>query len=440
MTMLEILFLSVFCMFAASELATPALSGSQYTEFAATRDGAHVPAAVVGEDSVGSKTHSYREAATGLILNKRIIKEERAPQSQTHDVTFVITQRNMDELTRILHDISDPESVNYGHHMSSMEIADLTRNPGSSSNVANYLKESGASILSETLYGEYIKARASVQVWEQIFNTEFHTYALQPLESDNAEHSADGAIKRFVRAEKYSVPMVLDAHVTSVLNTVQMIPMNTRRKSSKHESISSDSKASFNGAVYPGILNEAYNIDSNIGHPRATQAVYETNNVSFSPHDLAAFQLQYGLPLLPVNKSIGGHSQDSYCIKNSNVCGEGSLDIQYLMAISQSPTTYLYVNYNYDSDFLMSLANTTNPPLVISYSYGYPEHEVMASEHDAFNVQAIKLSAMGVTIVASSGDDGVPGTITGTSKCAYTPQCIGTSPYVLSIGATRVSL
>ena len=422
------LFIPVWCLLAATELTTTVFCRSLQKKQAATGFGAHISAHTIE----GVKTHSYREAATGLILHDRIIKEDKVHQLQTHDVIFVIKQRNMDELTTILHDISDPDSVNYGKHMSALEIANLTRNPGSYSSVVKYLNASGASIVSETLHGEYITARASIQVWEQMFNTEFYTYALHPLESDSS------AIKRFARAEEYSVPMVLDLHVTSVLNTVQMLQTQPR-KPVEREGISTDSKASFNGAVYPATLNAAHNIDSNVGHPRATQAVFETINQSFSPSDLTAFQHRYGLPVIPVNKSIGGHARDSYCIKDGKyVCGEGSLDIQYITTISQSPTTYYYVEDWSFSDFLMLVANTTNPPLVISFSYGFAENYTSNSDLDAFNDQAIKLSAMGVTIVSASGDEGAPSTISHTAQCGHQPEFIGTSPYVLSVGATRV--
>ena len=51
----------------------------------------------------------------------------------------------MYELLRILHDISDPESVNHRKHMSAGEIVDLTRTPGSQSSLVKHLNESGAS-------------------------------------------------------------------------------------------------------------------------------------------------------------------------------------------------------------------------------------------------------------------------------------------------------
>ena len=435
------LFITLLYVFAATELTFTVLSQSLPTEQADSFDGAIDSVRIVGEGSEGFKSHSFREAATGLILNDRIIKEDRVPLLQTHDVIFVIKQRNLDELTQILHDISDPESVRYGQHMSAMEIADLTRNPGSRSSVVNYLNASGASIVSETLYSEYITARASVQVWEQMFDTEFYTYALHPLESDYGGQSDESAIKRVVRAEEYSVPTVLDAHVTSVMNTVQLIPLQSPRLSIP-ENMSPGSNAALNGSAYPAILNAAYNIDSNIGHPRATQAVFETINQTFSPNDLAAFQQQYGLPLIPVNRSIGGHAQDSYCIKDvDRVCYEGNADVQYIMAVSQSPTTYFYMDSNSSfADFVTLLANMTNPPLVVSVSYINYEIEVHSSELDAFNVQAIKLGAMGVTLVVSSGDNGVTFFTTNYSECSYEPTFLSTSPYVLSIGGTKVCL
>ena len=439
--MLRGLFIPLWCLLAATELTTTAFCRSLLVEQADTGNGYHASAHIDGGGSKEVKTHSYRSAATGLILDKRIMKEERAHPLETHDVIFVIKQRNMDELTRILHDISDPQSVNYGQHMSAAEIADLTRNPGSRSSVVKHLKSSGASIVSETSYGEYITARASIQVWEEMFNTVFYTYALQPSESDYGQPSDKSGVKRFVRAEEYSVPMVLDKHVTSVLNTVQMIHVHYQRLPIL-ESMSSVANTAFDGSVYPAILNEAYNIDSNIGHPRATQAVYESLDQFFSPNDLTAFQERYGLPLIPVNQSIGDHSSDSHCIANWYDCVEPSLDIQYITAISQSPTTNYYMpDASIFADFLTELANTINPPLVVSISYNRYESGTDISELEAFNVQAIKLSAMGVTIVTSSGDDGVSGfKTTDSSQCAYQPNYMSTNPYVLSIGGTRVCL
>ena len=83
----------------------------------------------------------------------------------------------------------------------------------------------------------------------------------------------------------------------------------------------------------------------------------------------------------------------------------------------------------------------SKPPLVFSISYGMEERFVTSSERDAFNTQAMKLGAMGVTIVAASGDDGA---ITrevriSIAECKYAPLFPASSPYVVAVGATMVS-
>ena len=52
-----------------------------------------VSARMVGEVSDEVRRHSYREAATGLVVNNRIIKEDRVHPLRTHHVVFVIKQR-----------------------------------------------------------------------------------------------------------------------------------------------------------------------------------------------------------------------------------------------------------------------------------------------------------------------------------------------------------
>ena len=95
------LVILLWCLFAATELTTTVLCRSLPTDQADACDEADVSARIVGEVSEGVRTHSYREAATGLIRNDRIVKEDRVPLMQSHDVIFEIKQRNMDELTRI---------------------------------------------------------------------------------------------------------------------------------------------------------------------------------------------------------------------------------------------------------------------------------------------------------------------------------------------------
>jgi hypothetical protein len=73
-----------------------------------------------------------------------------------------------------------------------------------------------------------------------------------------------------------------------------------------------------------------------------------------------------------------------------------------------SPTTHWYTDIlpRYFDQWLINVANSENPPLVFSISYGIEEQDVAdfnPDVFDAFDTQAAKLGVMGVTVVASSG-------------------------------------
>jgi Pro-kumamolisin, activation domain len=351
---------------------------------------------VSGHESV--RDHVFRESAAGLAARVDLIKKDRAPRDHHHEVIFAVQQKNLEELTRILHDISDPDSDNYGQHKTREMIEELTSNPNSREVILNYLLLVGATVTSESLYGEYITARAPITLWENLFDTEFFSF----------HHSKVGTerVTEVMRAERYSVPRDLHEHVASVFHTVQMPlaiwgrplmePVENYTSHIRHNTVT--------GVVTPSLLNSYYRINSNIGSFRASQAVFETIGQYFSPNDLLGFQQYYGLPEQPVSRFIGGHVSDTVCTASPESCMEANLDVQYIMAVCQkSPTTHWYTDENSFANWLLAVANNANPPLVISISYGASEEAVTTSELNAFNIQAIKLGAMGVTILAASG-------------------------------------
>lgn len=76
-----------------------------------------------------------------------------------------------------------------------------------------------------------------------------------------------------------------------------------------------------------------------------------------------------------------------------------------------------------------------SPPLVFSISYGEAEFYVSDSEVVAFSNMAVKLGARGVTLVASSGDDGAVDSIArlNSSYCFYAPDFPASSPFVVAV-------
>lgn len=111
------------------------------------------------------------------------------------------------------------------------------------------------------------------------------------------------------------------------------------------------------------------------------------------------------------------------------------------MGISQvTPTIVLYDsigNFNHLGTWLVSVANMTNPPLVISISYAYYEAFFSQEEIDTWNTEAIKLGLQGVSIFTASGDTGVEGAYNDIAYCGYGPYFPATSPYITAVGATQ---
>ena len=378
-------------------------------------------------------SHVFKETIPLLLSRDDIEKRDRVPQDHVHNVVFVVQQRNMDELTRILHDVSDPASANYGQHMTKEEVSEMTSNPEARDAVLKYINANGATFVSETLSSEYITASAPISVWERVFNTEFYTFH---------KIRQDGRREMLVRAERYWLPNELDQHVDSVFNTIQMPFQSFGALPTKMKNPMHTTAYDLSAKITPQKLMAYYGVGESKGSASSTQAVFATIKQYFSPNDLKYFFKTMGLPEETVASSTGNHTSDIICIRDSSSCSEANLDVQYIMAASPgSPTSYMYTDETF-STWLMTVANMTSPPLVISISYGAEEAGVQYSDMNAFNTEAIKMGVIGITIVVASGDDGA---LTrkvrevGVSACAYSPFFPASSPYVVSVGATSVS-
>jgi subtilase family serine protease len=303
-----------------------------------------------------------RSHATNLASRSDLAERSSVPDDYIHNVVFVVQQRNMQELTRQLHDISDPTSLNYGNHLSKDQVTSLTRNAESLDAIVSYLQSNGASALSQSSSGDFINAKAPIAVWEKMFDTKFYLF------NANRGSRTDRA---FVRTESYSIPEELNAHVQGVLNMID-IPVVGRGGDFTSHNVQDARGAS-----------DRVPIDHAI--PQKIASYY---NMSDKQRDT---------------------DQDAA----TDDLGANGLN-----------------------DWLYNAADMANPPLVMSLSYGAEERHVPQAIQDAFLTQAIKLSVMGVTIVAASGDDGANSP---TSACGYQPLYLPSSPYVTAVGSTSVS-
>ena len=204
-------------------------------------------------------------------------------------------------------------------------------------------------------------------------------------------------------------------------------------------------EVSYDGYITPLVIKKYYNMSSSVkGSAASTQCAFGGIGQYFSPSDIFDIQTEFSPPARPVVASIGDHSSDIKCVNDQSACAEANLDLEYMMTVSEvSPTTYWYTDLFFN-EWLVTVANSISPPLVLSISYVITEKVVADGTHKAFTAQAIKLGTMGITIFAGSGDhgsnDGGSVNVKGLAGCGYDPLFPASSPFVVSVGATMVRM
>lgn len=146
------------------------------------------------------------------------------------------------------------------------------------------------------------------------------------------------------------------------------------------------------------------------------QSVFETNQESFSNKDLSFFQSTFSLHQQAA-VAVGGFETDSCALSGSSGAGcfEGNLDVQYITGTTGGSgvrTEVWHVDADTGDPFLnwiLAASNDPSPPAVTSISWGNDERYTSPSVMAAFEREAIKLAAIGVTILVSSGDNGAAG-------------------------------
>jgi subtilase family serine protease len=314
---------------------------------------------------------------------KRIPREtfkkiERSQKNTRHEVVIAVQQRNMDELEAIVLDRSTPGSAQYRSWLKHEEVGELIKNAGATAAVEEWLAKNGIEMTWKSIYGEYVKAAAPIEVWERLLNTEFYRF------EDKTTRRASGVTVH--RADEYSIPEHLLEHVYTIFNTVQTPPELNHPHVLPIEDVDVDSPTRALRGIHPvsvsalsskrvlnrdvdiNFLNDLYEISSNTGSPNQRQSVFQTNGQHFSPDDLNQFQDRNDIPqqaaLDPFNQATNNCDSDT--------CGEGNLDLQFMMGLAQQTGTVFWHVEGNDPfvDYLTAITSSNNPPLVNSISWG----------------------------------------------------------------------
>lgn len=191
-----------------------------------------------------------------MHYKKNYLKLKKSSSTLKHKVVFEIKNKNLDQLEKYVHEMSDPDHPRYGKIMKYHEVKQLTSNPEAVIKVKDYLKRIGANILSnssplspqndenfqdnkeennhirilteipEDNMIDYIEAEAPISVWEHVFKASFHEYQYikekDDPEANGKKPHLDVIVPSSVhRSLSIVIPQELEDSVTTVYNTIQ---------------------------------------------------------------------------------------------------------------------------------------------------------------------------------------------------------------------------
>eukprot|EP01132_Coremiostelium_polycephalum_P003185 gene3185-3989_t len=366
-------------------------------------------------------------------------KFHRADSNEIINFRVALKQKNLDILEHTLLDVSDPNSKNYGKHWSVEEIQDLVAPEFKISNgVVKFLEQNGCFNVEN--HRDMIKASAKSSDVERIFNVQMHYY--QHNQKKN---------QKIIRSDKfYTVPSQISKNV-DIVSGISELPLQKSGPKVRKLTVASPQLGNVDsGLVIPQTIQNIYGIPTGFeNNPDSSLCLAEfQGDASFNKDDLKMFANLTDTPLISVDKIIGPYSP-------TMPDAESTLDVQYGGAAAETASIWFWTVGGWMYEFSSDLASTNPAPYVVSMSWGWPEplqcqsgvgnctdNESAETYVNRVNNEFQKIGLRGITLLASSGDQGAPGD--GNSMCFNTDQPLsnifpGASPYVTSIGATMLA-
>mmetsp|Transcript_39603 Transcript_39603/g.93323 ORF Transcript_39603/g.93323 Transcript_39603/m.93323 type:complete len:582 (-) Transcript_39603:209-1954(-) len=353
----------------------------------------------------------------------------RAPAEHMLELTFAVKQSHLEDLQDTLLRVSDPNSPDYGQHLSNDEVQALVAPAVEDvARITAYLDAHGVAAEAATPNKDLLRAKLTVAVAEEMLATEYSVLF----------HEQSGA--RVVRALKgYSLPGDVAAAVDFVAPTVH-IPGVHRPKQRRSNESSSAAEAAPNSFNTPKKLRQLYSVGSAEGKaPNNKQAVTAFLEQHFSARSLKTF-----------NKLM---CKDIACGKGEvKLVGDGTtgrlpgteamLDIEYITGVGGNIESEFWgfagrsPDNHQNEPFLkwlemVSSTSDAEVPKVFSTSYGEDEGRWSLSAAKRLNVEFQKAGVRGISLLFASGDQG--------ANCKgdkFYPQGPASSPWVTAVGGT----
>ncbi|XP_041668933.1 tripeptidyl-peptidase 1 [Cheilinus undulatus] len=368
----------------------------------------------------------YLEYDQDVLIPEDWTHVGRVEPREELQLTFALKQQNTDLLEETLRLVSDPDSAQYGKHLTMEEVSALVRPSDLTQKVVrHWLQSHGITNCLTVHTQDFLQCTMTAEIAETLLSgSKFHRYT---------RHG-----QTIVRSSApYSVPDEVHQHLDFVGGLHRLPP---KRQDLTRGRMHKESKPGLHLGVTPAILRGHYNLTAaDVGKAKNnSQAVAQFLEQYYSPADLAEFMSLYGRSfqhLSQVDRVVG--------TQGSGKAGlEASLDIEYIMSTGANIPTWFFTNpgrHESQEPFLqwmVLLSNMSDLPWVHTISYGDDEDSLSTAYMMRINTEFMKAGVRGISLLFASGDSGAGCKHLGGGQNSFRPSFPASSPYVTTVGGT----
>jgi tripeptidyl-peptidase-1 len=166
--------------------------------------------------AVPARSRSLYQVKETHIVPRSWQKVDRAPASQTIDLQIGVRQGNFEELEKRLYEISDPDHLSYGQHLSKDKVEELVRPTKKTLDLVHeWLEDNGIAPSAYSAAKDWITISVSISAAERLLNTDYHVF----------EHESG---RRVVRTAEWSLPQHLHDHIETIQPTTSFFRAHTQ--------------------------------------------------------------------------------------------------------------------------------------------------------------------------------------------------------------------
>ena len=332
--------------------------------------------------------------------------------------------------------LTDVKSPQYHHWLTADELsASYGPSPDDIAAVTGWLRSQGFSVDTVHTGGMVVDFSGTAGQVTQAFATEIHT-----LNVAGAAHIANMTDPK--------VPAALSAAIRGVVSLNDFRPHTNFKQ---RPAYTFTSEGATYQAVVPADLATIYNLNplftAGISGQGQTVVVIEDTNV-YSTADWTKFRSTFGLSgytsgsFTQVHPTGAGGSCGNPGVVSDNE-SEAELDAEWASAAAPSAAIELASCSDTNTAFggliaLQNLLDGSNPPPIVSISYGECEPENGATQNAAYNTTYQQAAALGVSVFVSAGDEGAASCDADLSKATHGISVSGfaSTPYNVAVGGT----